>query len=85
MEISGDDNEVYTQIAVRDHGEGITKEEAEKLFRRFYNRNSAREDSMGIGLALAKEVVEKQNGYISVDSGVGGGSMFILRFLKHEA
>ena len=85
VEISGDDNEVYTQIAVRDHGEGITKEEAEKLFRRFYNRNSAREDSMGIGLALAKEVVEKQNGYISVDSGVGGGSMFILRFLKHEA
>ena len=85
VEISGDDNEVYTQIAVRDHGEGITKEEAEKLFGRFYNRNSAREDSMGIGLALAKEVVEKQNGYISVDSGAGGGTMFILRFLKHEA
>lgn len=83
VEVSGEDNEVYTQIAVRDRGEGMTKEEAEKLFRRFYNRNSAREDSMGIGLALAKEIVEKQGGYISVDSQPGKGTCFVLRFLKH--
>lgn len=83
VEISGEENEVYTQIAVRDYGGGITKEEQEKLFRRFYNRNSAREDSMGIGLALAKEIVEKQDGYISVDSREGRGTRFLLRFLKH--
>lgn len=83
VELSGEDNEVYTQITVRDYGEGITKEEAEKLFNRFYNRNSSREDSMGIGLALAKKIVEKQGGYISVELPEGKGTSFVLRFLKH--
>lgn len=82
VKISGEDNEVYTQIAVRDYGAGITREEQEKLFRRFYNGNSAREDSMGIGLALAKEIVEKQGGYISVDSRMGKGTVFVMRFVK---
>lgn len=82
VKISGEDNDVYTQIAVRDCGAGIPKEEQEKLFRRFYNGNSAREDSMGIGLALAKEIVEKQGGYLSVDSRTGEGTVFVMRFLK---
>ncbi len=82
VKISGEDNEVYTQIAVHDYGTGITREEQEKLFRRFYNGNSAREDSMGIGLALAREIVEKQGGYISVDSRMGKGTVFVMRFVK---
>lgn len=82
VKISGEDNDVYTQIAVRDYGAGITREEQEKLFRRFYNGSSAREDSMGIGLALAKEIVEKQGGYISVDSRMGKGTVFVMRFVK---
>ena len=82
VKISCEDNEVYTQIVVRDYGAGITREEQEKLFRRFYNGNSAREDSMGIGLALAKEIVEKQGGYISVDSRMGKGTVFLIRFVK---
>lgn len=81
VEISGEKNDVYAQIAVRDYGIGITKEEQERLFRRFYNGNSAREDSMGIGLALAKEIVEKQGGYISVDSRAGEGTIFVMRFV----
>lgn len=85
VEISGEENEIYTQISVRDHGQGVTKEEAEKLFRRFYNRNSAREDSMGIGLALAKEIVEKQGGNICLDTQIGKGTRFLLRFLKYDS
>ncbi len=83
VEISGEENEVYAQIAVRDHGEGMTKEEQRKLFRRFYQGNYAREDSMGIGLSLAREILEKQNGHITVDS--RGGTVFTLRFLHGSA
>ena len=82
VEISGKENEVYAQITVRDHGMGISEEERKKLFRRFYNGNSVREDSMGIGLALAKEIVEKQDGHITVDSREGEGTVFFIRFLK---
>lgn len=82
VEISGEENEVYTQIMVRDYGAGITEEEREKLFRRFYNGNSVREDSIGIGLSLAKEIIEKQDGLITVDSKEGEGTAFIIRFLK---
>lgn len=82
VEISGEDNEVYGEIAIRDWGQGITKEEQEKLFQRFYNGRCSREDSMGIGLALAKGIVEEQEGHITVDSRIGKGTVFRIRFLK---
>lgn len=82
VEILGTDNDVYTELRITDHGTGITKEERERLFRRFYRGETAREDSVGIGLALAKEIVEKQNGRIMVDSEAGKGTVFSIRFLK---
>lgn len=63
VEISAEENDVYTGIFVRDRGKGIGEEERKKLFNRFYRGTSAREDSVGIGLALAKEIIEKQKGY----------------------
>lgn len=81
VEISGEENEVYRQIAVRDHGEGIGPEERRNLFRRFYQGNAVREDSIGIGLAMAREIVERQGGYLSVDSCRDGGTVFLFRFL----
>lgn len=85
VEILAEENEIYTRILVRDHGEGITEEERRMLFQRFYRGLSAREDSVGIGLALAKRVVEKQGGYISVDSEKGRGTCFTVTFLKMPA
>ncbi len=84
IEISGEENDVYTQIAVKDHGEGMTEEEREKLFRRFYNGKGAREDSIGIGLSLAKGIIEKQGGYISVHTRKQKGTVFEIRFLKRR-
>lgn len=81
VEIVGEENGVYTQIMIRDYGEGMTEEERGKLFQRFYNRDTAREDSVGIGLTLAKEIIEKQGGYISVDSQIGKGTVFQIRFV----
>ena len=82
VEISGEENDVYAVLAVRDYGAGLAREELQKLFMRFYNGRGAREDSTGIGLALAKEIVEKQGGYISVDSLEGKGNLFQIKFLK---
>lgn len=82
IEIYGTDNDVYTELRITDHGTGITQEERRRLFRRFYRGNTAREDSVGIGLALAKEIVEKQNGHISVDSEEEKGTVFSIKFLK---
>lgn len=82
VEIGVSENDIYTQITVRDHGKGISGEEQKKLFSRFYRGSTAREDSVGIGLALAKEIVEKQGGYITVDSREGAGTCFTIKFMK---
>lgn len=82
VEIRGADNDVYSELRITDHGTGITKEEREKLFHRFYRGYTAKEDSVGIGLSLAKEIVEKQNGRISVDSEEKKGTIFSIKLLK---
>jgi len=82
VQIAAAENEIYTEIRVADSGIGISGEEREKLFQRFYRGSSAAEDSIGIGLALAKEVVERQHGYIQVESREGEGTVFSLKFMK---
>ncbi len=80
--ISATENDIYAELRVADSGIGISGEEREKLFRRFYRGSNAAEDSIGIGLALAKEVVEQQRGHIQVESRVGEGTVFSLKFMK---
>ncbi len=82
VRISSLENEIYTEICVADSGIGISGEEREKLFQRFYRGSNAAQDSIGIGLALAKEVVEQQHGHIQVESKEGEGTVFSLRFMK---
>lgn len=76
------ENEVYTEIRVTDSGTGIPQEEREKLFQRFYRGSGADRDSIGIGLAMAKEIVEQQHGHIQVESREGEGTTFFLKFMK---
>lgn len=82
VQIAASENEIYTEIRVADSGTGISREEREKLFQRFYRGSNAAEDSIGIGLALAKEVVEQQHGHIRVESQEGEGTVFFLKFMK---
>lgn len=82
VQIRASENEIYTEITVRDSGTGIPKEEREKLFQRFYRGSNAAQDSIGIGLALAKEVVEQQHGRIEIESAEGQGTLFSLKFMK---
>ena len=76
-------NPLYTEILIWDEGEGFAKEDIPHLFERFYRGQNAGEGGIGIGLALAKEIVERQNGTISAKNRRGGGALFEIRFYCH--
>lgn len=80
--IQVEDNTVYTAISIIDSGEGIDEEEQKHIFERFYRSKSAKKDSVGIGLSLCKEIVERQNGYITVSSDGETGTEFLIKFIK---
>lgn len=80
--VSAEENDVYTLITVKNHGERISPEEQRHLFQRFYRGRSGGEDGVGIGLALAKEIIVRQGGYITVESGEGNGTVFSVKFIK---
>ena len=79
--ISVKDNAVYTAIGIRDFGEGVEEEEQKHIFERFYRSRYAKEDSVGIGLSLAKEIIERQQGYLTVET-KEQGTLFQIKFLK---
>ena len=77
--VSAFQNKLFTEITVRDNGSGIPKNELPHIFERFYKGSGSDENSIGIGLSLAKAIIEKNNGYISVKSKVGEGSCFMIK------
>ena len=80
--IKYDENNMYSEIVIKDNGIGIDKHDIKHIFERFYKGKNSSKDSVGIGLALAKTIIEKNNGYITVDSEVGKGTTFCIRYLK---
>lgn len=82
IEISYSSNDLFTKIIIKDYGKGIDKEDLKHIFERFYKGKNSSENSIGIGLALAKKIIEKDNGYIIVDSVSGKGSTFTIKYFK---
>mgnify|MGYP000652374872 CR=1 FL=1 len=82
IEIHYEENSVYTKIEIKDHGIGINKQDLPHIFERFYKGKNSSNESNGIGLALAKSIIESNNGYIDVESEVGIGSLFIIKYFK---
>ena len=74
------DNKIYKEIIIKDSGEGIDKKDLLHIFERFYKGKNSSKDSVGIGLALAKKIVEMNNGSISVNSVKGKGTIFTIRY-----
>lgn len=71
--------EVFAKISVRDTGKGIASERQAEIFTRFYREPEIHDESgIGIGLYLARKILELQNGYIEVRSQEGEGSEFNL-------
>jgi PAS domain S-box-containing protein len=75
----------FLEITVKDTGIGIREEDREKIFDRFQQANSTSETEtggVGIGLSLAKELIELQGGGITVESVYGQGSTFSIHIRK---
>jgi signal transduction histidine kinase len=83
IKIEYDENPLYTEIVILDEGKGIDKEDLPYIFKRFYKGKNSANESVGIGLALTKSIVESQSGVIKVDSHVGKGTKFAIRFYKN--
>ncbi len=79
--INLDNNSVYSLIEIVDKGEGISKKDISHIFERFYKGENATSDSIGIGLALAKTIIEEDNGNISVESNKNG-TKFTIKYFK---
>ena len=82
VRLTAERNPVYTTITVSDNGQGIAPEDLPHIFERFYRGKNAADDSVGIGLALSKTIIEKAGGTIRVDSETGKGSAFTIRFFQ---
>lgn len=75
-------NNLYTELRIADTGEGIAPEDLPHIFERFYRGKNSGSRSVGIGLALAKEIVSRQKGKITVESAPGKGTAFTVRIYR---
>ena len=73
---------MYTEIIIEDEGPGMSKNEKNKIFERFYKGNNSNSNNFGIGLSLAKEIINKDNGKIKVESVIDKGTTFKIRYYK---
>lgn len=84
IHISYEENPIYSKIIIKDSGEGIDKKDIAHIFKRFYRgKSSSKTESVGIGLAMAKSIINSQNGDISVSSEKDKGTTFNITFHKN--
>ena len=74
------DNPIYTEIVIQDSGGGFDEADLPRLFERFYRGAGSSKDSAGIGLSLAKSIIEKENGTVTAENTETGGAGFYIKF-----
>lgn len=77
--VNYEQNNVYSSITIQDFAGGIDKNDLPHIFERFYKGKNASKDSVGIGLALAKTIIENDNGNINVETD-NIGTKFIIKY-----
>ena len=83
IKVYRDEGESLSEISVTDTGSGIPRDKLPKIFESFYSTKEADEKGQGgtgIGLALCREIIEAHHGRIRVESRVGQGTTFTLKF-----
>ena len=82
IRISWERTPLMTRIRIADNGKGIAPEDIHHIFKRFYRSNTSLDTSgIGLGLSLAKSIVEGQDGTISVQSDLNEGTIFTISLL----
>ena len=81
VDIEYSENKAYTKIDITEYGVGITKNDLPHIFERFYQSENALNESMGIGLSLAKSIIEKDNGRVFVQSN-NHKTTFTIKYFK---
>lgn len=76
-------NPLYVQIRIWDEGQGFEEQDLPHIFERFYRGRHATNNGIGIGLPLAKALIEMQNGVIRAFNLATGGACFEVRFYSH--
>lgn len=82
IHIIAEENPLYTELVIRDTGNGIAPEDLPHIFERFYKGKNSDDKSFGIGLALARMIIVSQGGSIKAENQVNGGARFTIRFYK---
>jgi signal transduction histidine kinase len=82
ISITCENNHIYTKIVIEDNGTGAAIEDLPHLFKRFYRGKNAAKDSIGIGLALTKSIIERSNGEIKAQNLRSGGMRFTIKLMR---
>lgn len=82
IEIQSEQNPLYTELTINDNGKGFSKEDLPHIFERFYRGQNAAPDSIGIGLALSRQIIHDQGGILKAENARSGGALFTIRFYK---
>ncbi len=80
ISITCQDNPIYTEVVIQDSGGGFDEADLPYLFERFYRGAGSSKDSVGIGLALSKSIIEKENGTVTAENTQTGGAGFYIKF-----
>lgn len=83
VEVRGEETSLVVKVTVKDNGAGIHPDDLPYIFKRFYrSRFSQDRQGVGIGLTLARSIVEKHGGSLTVESEPGQGAAFHMVFPK---
>lgn len=75
-------NPIFAQVQIEDNGSGFLDNELPYIFKRFFKGKNANKDSIGIGLSMARTIIEKHNGEIIAENIKEGGARFKIKFYK---
>jgi two-component system sensor histidine kinase KdpD len=79
IEIDAEYRNDYLVISVADRGPGIPLEATERLFEKFYRGDNRKAGGLGLGLSIARGLIEAQGGKLTVENRDGGGARFTIR------
>lgn len=82
IKVEASDNSMYSSIIISDNGTGISKQDLPYIFERFYKGDNQKE-SIGIGLNMAKKIIDLSGGEINVLSTPSVGTTFIIKIYKN--